>query len=331
MGSMDSTKWCYAKKYSSSSLEQRERIQIMRKKILIAVGVVFVSLSTIATTLVFTSRDKTRNYASTISPVAKKRLTKSQCKVINRQGLDELRAYGSGFINYGDFGPHMEHDYKNLYMISLMHDPIFYYKGRCLRWYGLGYTPSTLGDKNKERKYRGLTKALVRLVYGTPPTDDPSKLQTEEQIMKELGIPFYEPLLNHRNWLSDLSYIDNLIKIFEQIPVGARVYFHCIHGRGRTTTYMVFYDIFRNGKKLSLETIVNRHHCLGRENLLDTTVWKNGSWSAEALQARKDLVTRFYDYMTHPEGYPSCTWAQWSQRKGYQTTDIQIHVKKNAS
>lgn len=298
----------------------------MRKKIFASLGALL-CFSVVTLVVVFGSRDATRNYGNTSSPVLKKRAHKPQCQVINRNGLTELNASGSALINYNDFAKNVGNNYKNLYMISLMFEDTYYYKGRCLRWYGYGYTPQTLGQKNHERKHRAFTRAVVRLIYGIPPSDPGNiELVTEKQLIKKLGIQFYEPLRNYPDWLTNHSYIDDLIKIFEKIPREARVYFHCIHGRGRTTTFMVFYDIFRNGKKISLEDITTRHHCLGRENLLDVSVWKKGSWSQEALKMRRDLVTRFYDYVTSPEGYPHCTWAEWSDKQGYDTaTPVRIH------
>lgn len=285
----------------------------------------FLSLSTFVAVVTLTSRDKTRNFGSSADSFQEKRLKKECCQKVNRTGLDSLNTYGSGFINFGDFGDNIKYNYKNLYVISLMPTDIYYYKGRCLRWYGLNYTPNTLGKNNKEKKWRGLNKQIVRLVYGPPPTHDVTQLDTEEKLVQALGVTYVSPLKGNMNWLLNQSYIDDLVAFFEKLPPNARLYFHCIHGRGRTTTFLAFYDIFKNGKNVSLEDITNRHHCLGRENLLDTVVWKAGNWTEEALKTRRDLVTNFYNYMTSGTGYPHKTWVQWTKEKGIRISPLKIH------
>ena len=56
------------------------------------------------------------------------------------------------------------------------------------------------------------------------------------------------PLKDHDQWLNDLSYMDDLVAFFENLPEDAIVYFHCIHGKGRTTTFLTLFDIFKNAK-----------------------------------------------------------------------------------
>lgn len=301
------------------------RTSSSKKKCILFFLVGLLTVGVGVSTVVLNHREKSRNFGSSADPIPEKRQSKECCKKINRNGLDNLNTYGSGFINYNDFGPRINYDYKNLYVVSLMPTDIYYYKGRCLRWYGLHYTPKNLGKSHKEKKWGGFDKKIIRLIYGTPPIHDPSQLDTEETYVKKLGAHYYSPLKNNKNWLIDQSYIDNLVTFFEKIPLDAKVYFHCIHGRGRTTTFLVMYDIFRNGKNISLQEITDRHHCLGREHMLDVKVWKFGNWTEEALRARRDLVIHFYEYMTSGSGYPHKKWSDWIKEKGIKTTNFRIH------
>lgn len=269
-------------------------------------------------------RDKARNFSYTSDPIPERRVKKPCCQKINREGLDTLNAYGSGFINYKDFGAQVNHDYKNLYVISLLPTDIYYYKGRCLSWYGLGYTPDAVGQPH-DPMAGGFSKRLLRYIYGSPPTHDIAQLDTEDSIVKSLGAHYLMPLKNNEDWLTDYAYIDDLVSFFQTIPPGKKLYFHCSHGCGRTTTFMVFYDIFRNGKKVPLKEIVNRHYCLGREDLFNTTVRSRGSWTPEGLQARKALIENFYTYMTSPDGYPNLSWTQWTKMRGIVAQKINIH------
>lgn len=271
------------------------------------------------------------NFGSTNDPMSQKRLKKDCCRALNMEGLTDLNAYGSGAIHYPSFKEHISEkiktgEIKKLYVVNLINDELYYYNDRCLRWYGIGCRGKTLGKHIFSRKpYKAIHTGLIRLIYGTPPTHDLSQLQTERQIVHKMGANYYVPLKEKPNWLGNQDFMDDLIHFFESLPKDALLYFHCVHGKGRTTTFLVFYDIFLNSKKVPLKDIANRHYCLGREDVLDTNLWSKGTWTQSALDARKAIVERFYDYMTDPKGYGHQPWVQWSKAKGIEATEIAIH------
>lgn len=262
-------------------------------------------------------------YGSTMDSVPHRRSKNQCCSNINREGLDRLNAYGSGLINFRDFKARFEDKPEKVHVINLYPDEVYYYKDRPLKWYGLGFTKETLGnDAYKRKPFNGFFKPILRFLYGDPAVHDLSNLQTEEQIIQEMGHTYFMPLKNNREWLFHQEFMDDLIRHFESLPQDAVVYFHCFHGKGRTTTFMILYDIYRNYKKVSLQDIVNRHFCLGREDVFNTVVYAKGTWPKEALNARKNLVERFYTYMHDPLGYGRQTWTQWRKSKGF--TEIKI-------
>jgi hypothetical protein len=57
--------------------------------------------------------------------------------------------------------------------------------------------------------------------------------------------------------------VDRFILAVRALPENAWAHFHCEAGRGRTTTFMVLYDILRNANRVSLEDIVRRQKILG--------------------------------------------------------------------
>ncbi len=271
------------------------------------------------------------NFGSTNDPIPKKRLKQQCCHNINREGLTDLNAYGSGMIYYTDFKEYFSEkiksgEIKKLYVVNLLKDEIYYYKDRPLRWYGMSYKKKRLGDYLFTRKpYKAIQAGFIRLIYGTPPTHDVSQLQTEQQIIQELGGYYYAPTRYDDNWLESPKFIEDMIQFFESIPNDAHLYPHCVHGRGRTTSYLVLYDIFKNSKKVSLKDIANRHYCLGREDVLNTELWAKGTWTQSALDARKNLVENFYAYMRDPHGYGYQSWTTWKEDKGIKSPKITVH------
>lgn len=268
------------------------------------------------------TRDKTVLFGGSSDPFPPKRLNHECCRTVNTHGLSDLNTYGSGFIYYSDFKKYFANPSK-IHMISLMDDDIYYYKESCLVSYGLGYTLENLGIPIITEK--AFKAKLSRLLCGPPIPHELSQFQTERQIIEEMGGHYYLPLKGNEEWLSNQGFMEDLIHYFESLPTDALLYVHCIHGRGRTTTILVLYDIFRNAKQVPLKDLTNRHFCLGRENVLNTEFKSNGTWSQEGLNARKDLVARFYDYMTDQDGYKHQSWTQWNLERGTHIPQIIIH------
>jgi hypothetical protein len=57
--------------------------------------------------------------------------------------------------------------------------------------------------------------------------------------------------------------VDGFILAVRALPENGWVHFHCEAGLGRTTTFMVLYDMLRNAARVPIEDIVRRQHYLG--------------------------------------------------------------------
>lgn len=256
------------------------------------------------------------NFGSMNTSVSLRRLKHECCRNINTKGLAELNAYGSGIVNYHHFKSYFENMIDNspqkLQMVNLLGE-LYYYKNRSLHWYGLGYTDHNFGKLLYPRRpIRAGYRKLISTVCGAPPMHDTTQFQTEHQIIEQLGGNYHMPLKGVGDWLKNAQFIEDTIRFFESLSQDTHLYVHCYHGRGRTTTYLILYDIFRNRKEVPLVDIVSRHFCLGRENVFDTKLWSKGTWTQKDLDAREDLVKKFYAYMTDPKGYGHKSWSQWN-------------------
>ena len=103
--------------------------------------------------------------------------------------------------------------------------------------------------------------------------------------------------------------VDEFIKFYFSLPKNHWLHFHCHAGHGRTTTFLVFYDILTY-PDLTLEEIVNRHVILGGSNLLAEN--NDANWYAEAMRERAINLRKFYQYIKEQrKSNFKTSWSEW--------------------
>ena len=107
--------------------------------------------------------------------------------------------------------------------------------------------------------------------------------------------------------------VDRFIVAVRALPENAWAHFHCEAGLGRTTTFMVLYDMLRNATRVSLEDIVRRQKLLGYDVLRPPG---RDSWKAPYAEDRTAFVREFYNYARgNPNGRPQI-WSEWLRSGG---------------
>jgi protein-tyrosine phosphatase len=110
--------------------------------------------------------------------------------------------------------------------------------------------------------------------------------------------------------------VDRFILAVRTLPENGWAHFHCEAGRGRTTTFMVLYDMLRNATRVSLEDIARRQQLLGYDyDVLHRA--DPGNWKAPYTGDRIAFVRAFYDYArANPGGGPQL-WSEWLKLHAY--------------
>lgn len=186
------------------------------------------------------------------------------------------------------------------------------------------FAVSWLGEDGKNKGNKGLTKEEVlkdeakrlnSIKLKEPITIKnkeiiPTKVQNEKELVEKNKM-FYVRIPVTDNERPSDEMVDYFIKLVRKLPKDSWVHFHCKAGIGRTTTFMVMYDIMKNGKQVSLEDIMERQVLIGGKNLLKPS-YKPGSYSSE----RSEFIKNFYEYVKENKDGFNTSWSQWVKDKG---------------
>ena len=123
----------------------------------------------------------------------------------------------------------------------------------------------------------------------------PKKVLTEEQAATQVGLKYFRVPATDMMFPSPQA-VDKFLVFVSSLQENDWLHFHCQAGHGRTTTFLVMYDILKN-PQLSLEDICKRQYYLGGSNLL--------------AGQNADKIKLFYQYA---HSVMNMTWSEYWQR-----------------
>lgn len=241
-------------------------------------------------------------------------------------GLRDLRASGSGeFTPVGlklvlarTHGPVTIFDLRQETHIFVNELPISWYASR--DWVNVGRSQSAI-EADEAARVESLRQGseidvrpghLVKHGNGnsvTPQRVTVESASTERDVADRAGAQYVRiAVTDHARPLDE--EVDNFVLAVRELPENAWAHFHCEAGLGRTTTFMVLYDMLRNAKRVSLDDIVGRQKILSKGyNVLQPD--EPGNWKAPYAADRAAFVRAFYDYArANPNGRPKL-WSEW--------------------
>ena len=248
---------------------------------------------------------------------------------LSRDGLETLRASASGEPSYTAL-PMLYARLREaagagapIYLVDLRQEshgyvnhayPVSWHKER--NWANRGRTAEQV-----ERDERGRLAALIgsRVTfepmgrYDTehfePATLDVNAVTTEREAAERIGFQYFRIAATDQAAPSDAA-IDSFVALAASLPETAWLHFHCHAGHGRTTTFLIFYDLMKN-PGLPLETIAARQYALGGSDILHPS---GEGWRGDEQEKRAGVVRAFYQYVKE-EGKAGfrTPWSRWKR------------------
>lgn len=130
----------------------------------------------------------------------------------------------------------------------------------------------------------------------------PKTTLDEQDLVKENNLSYLRlPVTDYE--LPTNQAVDYFTQFVKKQPKNTWIHFHCKEGVGRTTTFMIMYDIMKNCNLATLDEIIQRQTSLPN---FDTSTIENFSKSSN-----KDFFSKFYSYCKANGKDLNPSWSNW--------------------
>ncbi len=263
-----------------------------------------------------------RNFRTTDDPLK----ANDDQKIPTNTGLTDLRASGSGEFTANGLKLLLERTRGPVTVFDLRQETHIFVNGLPISWFAtddwanVGRTHNEI-EADEAARVKSLKPGSKIIVHPGPAIKKPGvtssarenviveHASTERELVEANHATYVRlTVTDHARPLDE--EVDRFILSVRELPENGWAHFHCEAGRGRTTTFIVLYDMLRNATRVSLDDIVRRQQLIGYDyDVLRPT--DMGSWKAPYTDDRIAFVRAFYDYArANPGGGPQL-WSEW--------------------
>jgi len=254
------------------------------------------------------------------------------------KGMDTLHISGSAQCSQLEFNQLMANlkpmALGPIYVVDLRQESHGLLNGNGVSWYGdrdwsnINKTYEHVLIDEKTRLKESLHKNVVLSVLddekkaAEPQVEKITSALTEEEMVKNAGANYFRITATDHIWPSSEN-IDRFMNFVKTLPQNAWLHFHCQAGEGRTTAYMVMYDMMKN-PDVSLKDVVYRQYLIGGQYIMFSGSGKN-SWKNDYYAEKSRMIPQFYQYVqeTVADGF-KVPWSKWLKDKEKLSTQAAI-------
>ena len=223
----------------------------------------------------------------------------------------------------------------NIYIVDLREESHGFANGFPVSY----YTEKNLANFFKPRnqiediEIEQLTDMLDRQIDFLPLGNEDKKLfkpvnvlvknvETEHQKADEIGFIYVRfPVTDM--FFPQPEIVEQFMNFVANLKENDWVHFHCQAGRGRTTTFMVMYEILKRPEltlgdhpTAKLEEICRRNAEMGGSDLLKISEGDKYDYYVQAQNSRAEEIREFHDYILKiNRGYISTSWSEYVNKK----------------
>ncbi|KYG61643.1 protein tyrosine phosphatase [Bdellovibrio bacteriovorus] len=219
--------------------------------------------------------------SASYQPQALREIAKPVKKKKNLLYIFDLRQESHGYINDQPVTWQADRDWANA---DLSHDEVI----------------------RRERRLLGDMKVGEK-VNGT----EIKSIETEESSVRSAGHNYVRITVTDHVRPTDVE-VDRFVETVRHLPEDAWVHFHCRAGKGRTTTFMVMYDILKNAQKNSLAEINERVMKLS-DDYDAMAIPAQTDWKYVYQKERAEFLANFYAYAKENPKIEKL-WTEWTKK-----------------
>lgn len=242
----------------------------------------------------------------------------------SREGLDTLKCSGSAQFSGSSLQNIKRLVRAPLVMINLRLEPQVFLEGHAISWfapennfYQAKYNPewhlvessliSSLKKNSQTKVHMIIDKINKRIIESSSFYLEHQKVSNEKELLSHDCDLSYVRLPVLDSHLPEDEVVDLFLDTISHLPQDTWVHFHCRAGKGRTTLFMIMYDIIRNGEKVPLKDIIDRQFLLSPSNFK--------IYPKERQERIMSFLKEFYAFSNDSKGLGKMKWSEWIQSK----------------
>ena len=212
----------------------------------------------------------------------------------------------------------------DIYIVDLRQESHGFMNDMAVSWYGdrnwgnLNKTQDeVIRDENARiHAAKGQSLILAELDKDKMPIDPKTvridSAMTERELVEGAGLHYVRFAVTDHTWAKPET-IDAFIDFVKKVPSNSWMQFHCQAGKGRTTSFMVMYDMMKN-PSVSLKDILHRQYLLGGSYIAydPSMPYPTKNWKDDYYHVKARMVAKFYEYVqqNHANNYVT-PWSVW--------------------